>query len=693
MPYEWWGEDILTANFVLNRVVTKNREVTPYEGWNGRKPNVSYLRTWGCLAKVNLPEPKKRKLGPKTVACVFLGYAHNSTAYRFLVVKFDTPEQSVNTIMESRDASFFEDIFPKRAASNIYHSSDNDHGHMHVPENDTPPEPNVETFEEDDNSAIEAPRRSKRQKIAKSFGDDFIVYLVDDVPKNLSEAYASPDAECWKEAVRTEMDSIMSNGTWEITDCPSGCKPVGCKWIFKKKLKPDGTIEKYKARLVAKGFTQKEGEDFFDTYSPVARITTIRVLLALAASHGLHIHQMDVKTAFLYGELEEEIYMEQPDGFKIPGEENKVCRLIKSLYGLKQAPKQWHEKFDTTLTSAGFSVNEADKCVYYRYGGGQGVILCLYVDDILIFGTSTAVIDEIKTFLSRCFDMKDLGPADVILNIKLIKSDDEITLRQSHYTEKILSRFGFEECKISPTPYDTSIKLRKFEGEGKDQLRYSQIIGSLMYLAGATRPDISYAVNKLSRFTSNPGDDHWKALERVLRHLRGTTSFGIHYSGYPPALEGYSDSNWISDADEIKATSGYVFTLTGAAVSWRSCKQTVLTKSTAEAELVALETATNEAEWLRELLMDLPLVEKPVPPILMYCDNQSMLAQVMNTKDNSKSNKHIKRRLKTVRKMKNSGVIAVSYVRTNNNLADPFTKGLPRSVIDVASKNMGMRPN
>jgi hypothetical protein len=308
------------------------------------------------------------------------------------------------------------------------------------------------------------------------------------------------------------MDSIMSNGTWEITDCPNGCKPIGCKWIFKKKLRPDGTIKKYKARLMAKGFTQKR-EDFFDTYSPVARITTIRVLLALVASHGLHIHQMDVKTTFLYGELDEEIYMEQLNGYRIPGQENKVCRLIKSLYGLKQASKQWHEKFNTTLTSTGFIVNEADKCVYYRYGGGERIILCLYVDDILIFGTSTRLIDEIKSFLSRSFDMKDLESADIILNIKLIKSDDRITLNQSHYAEKILSRFGFEECKISPTPYDASIKLHKFKGERKDQLRYSQIIRPLMYLAGATRPDISYAMSRLSRFTSNIGDDHWKALE------------------------------------------------------------------------------------------------------------------------------------------------------------------------------------
>jgi hypothetical protein len=183
------------------------------------------------------------------------------------------------------------------------------------------------------------------------------------------------------------MDSIISNETWEITDLPAGCKPMGCKWIFRRKRRPDGTIEKYKARLVAKGFTQKKEEDYFDTYSPVARLPTICVLLALAAAYKLLVHQMDVKTTFPNGELEEEIYMQQPEGFVVKGQDNKVCRLIKSLYGLKKAPRQWHEKFNNTLTTAGFCVNEADKCVYYRFSGSRGVILCLYVDDILIFGT------------------------------------------------------------------------------------------------------------------------------------------------------------------------------------------------------------------------------------------------------------------------------------------------------------------
>jgi hypothetical protein len=191
--------------------------------------------------------------------------------------------------------------------------------------------------------------------------------------------------------------------------------------VFKRKLRPDGTIERYKARLVAKGYTQKEGEDFLDTYSPVARLTTIQVLLSLAASHGLVIHQMDVKTAFLNRELEEEIYIDHPDGFVANGQEGMVCKLLKSLYGLKQAPKQWHEKFDRTLTYADFLVNEADTCVYYRYGGGEGVILCLYVDDILIFGTNLNVIKEVKYLLSNNFEMKDLGEADVIHNVKLLR--------------------------------------------------------------------------------------------------------------------------------------------------------------------------------------------------------------------------------------------------------------------------------
>ncbi|WVZ74825.1 hypothetical protein U9M48_022952, partial [Paspalum notatum var. saurae] len=213
-----------------------------------------------------------------------------------------------------------------------------------------------------------------------------------------------------------------------------------------------------------------------------------------------------------------------------------------------------------------------------------------------------------------------------------------------------------------------------------------------MYLSSATRPNFSYAVSKLSQFVSNPVDDHWEALKRVLCYLKGTASYGIHYSGYPRVLEGYSDSNWISNTDELKATSGYIFTLGGGAVSWKSCKQTILTRSVMEAELTALDTTSVEADWLRELVMDLPVVEKPVPAILMNCDNQTVIAKVNSSKNNIKLSKHVKRRLKSVRKMKTFGVMTLDYIQTTKNLADPFTKGLSRKVTDEASREMGLRP-
>jgi hypothetical protein len=213
-----------------------------------------------------------------------------------------------------------------------------------------------------------------------------------------------------------------------------------------------------------------------------------------------------------------------------------------------------------------------------------------------------------------------------------------------------------------------------------------------MYLASATRPDIAYAVSKLSQFVSNPGSEHGRALEQVMRYLVGTMNYGIHYSGDPKVLEGYSDANWISDADELKATSGYVFTLGGGVVSWKSCKQTILSMSTMEVELATLDTATLEAEWLRELLMDLPIVKKPIPVILMNCDNQTVIVKVNSSKDNMKSSRHVKRRLKSVRKLRNTSVITLDYIHTSKNLADQFTKGLSRIVIDHASMELGLRP-
>ena len=248
-------------------------------------------------------------------------------------------------------------------------------------------------------------------------------------------------------------------------DLPPGSKPLGYKWIFKKKMKANGSIDKYKVRLVIKGYKQREGLDYFDTYSPVTRISSIRMLIAIAAIHNLEIHQMDVKTTFLNGDLDEEIYMEQPEGIIVPGQEKKVCRLVKSLYGLKQAPVQWHEKIDSVMMTNGFKINECDKCVYVKNTEHGFVIICLYVDDILIMGSNNEVIKTTKEMFNNKFDMKDLGVVDVILGIKISKTSNGLILSQSHYIEKILKKFKQDDSSPMRKPVDVNLHLSKNNGK------------------------------------------------------------------------------------------------------------------------------------------------------------------------------------------------------------------------------------
>ena len=275
---------------------------------------------------------------------------------------------------------------------------------------------------------------------------------------------------------------------------------------------------------------------------------------------------------------------------------------MKSLYGLKQAPKQRHEKFDQTMLANGFKINECDQCFYVKDADNDYVILCLYVDDMLIVGSNDKMIKSIKSMLNLKFDMKDMGLADVILGIQISMTSDKIILSQSHYVDKILEKFNKEDSGVSRTPIDSSLHLFKNKGESVSQVEYSRIIGSLMYLMSCTRPDIAYAVSKLSRYTSNPRSDHWKGITRVLRYLRVTRSYGLHYTKYLAVLEGYCDAHWISDMKDSKSTSGYVFTLGGAAVSWKSSKQMIIARSTMEFEFIALDKCGKEVEWLRQFL-------------------------------------------------------------------------------------------
>ena len=384
--------------------------------------------------------------------------------------------------------------------------------------------------------------------------------------------------------------------------------------------------------------------------------------------------------------------MQQPEGFVVSGQEGKVCKLIRSLYGLKQAPKQWHEKFDNVIKLFEFMSCDSDKCLCWKNYRDSYIILCLYVDDILIFGKDSSKISETKKFLNENFEMKDLGLANVILGIKISRTSEGITLSQPHYVEKVLNKYYSSECKPVNTPYDSSLKLTKNGGDSVSQLKYSQVIGSLRYLADCTRPDIAYVVGKLSRYTHNPSGIHWHALERVLRYLKGTSEMGVHYTEFAPILEGYSDANWISDLEDIKSTSGYAFTLSGGVLSWKSTKQSIITISIMKAELVALDVARKEAEWLRELLSEIPMLEKPIPAILIHCDNQASIAKIHSKNHNTKNSRHIELRYKILRKLISTGVITVRYVKSADNLADQLTKGLSSIQIQMSSRGMGLKP-
>nr|GEV45398.1 zinc finger, CCHC-type [Tanacetum cinerariifolium] len=470
-------------------------------------------------------------------------------------------------------------------------------------------------------------RKSKRHRTSKDFRPEFQLYLieetrdeisdqhsyyfnVEDDPKTFDEAMKSQDVTFWKEAINDEMDSIIGNKTWMLTGLPLSFRPLGCNWIFKRKLKVDGTVEKFKARLVIQGFKQKSRIDYFDTYAPVARII------------------------FLNGELEEEVYMNQPLGFIMPGNENKVCKLIKSLYRLKQAPKQWHQKFDEVVLSNGYLLNQADKCVYRKINGsGKGVTIYLYVDDMLIFGTDQVQVDLTKELLSLRFFMKDIREADVILGI------------------------GIRHKSNVSTPLDTYEKVMPNKGPAVSQLEYSRVIGCLMYAMTCTMPDIAFVVGKLSRYTSNPGTQHWQPIQRVLKYLKKTMEYRL------------------------------VFLLGGGAISWASKKQTCITSSTMKFELVALAAAGKEAEWLKNLLIEIPLWVKPMAPISIRCDSVATLAKAYSHMYNGKS-RHLCVRDRMIRELIKNEVVSIKFVRLQQNLADYLTKGLARDLVIKSAEGM-----
>ena len=529
--------------------------------------------------------------------------------------------------------------------------------------------------------------------------DDIInsaIQEVDSDPKTLAEARSRSDWHRWKEAMDREIATLEKAGTWETVLRPAGKNIVGSKWVFRIKRKADGSIDKYKARLVARGFTQIFGVDYFSTYSPVAKLTSFRAILAIAARYDWNIESFDFNGAYLNGELDanEEIYMQAPPGYE--SDARTVKYLRKSLYGLKQAGRRWYDTLVRTLTNLGFSTSVADPGVFHVRVGEHMLVLAVHVDDCILTGSNNDLIAQYKAKLNACHALTDLGPVHWLLGIKITRDRSAriISLSQASYIDAILSRFALSDAKSCPTPMTHGTMLTKEDSPSNPneiarmgKTPYREAIGSLMYAAVATRPDIAFAVSYLSQFLENPGEAHWEAAKRVFRYLAGTKTMQLTYGGEHHELEGYTDADGAMQ-EHRHAISGYAFLLDGGAISWSSKKQELVTLSTAEAEYVAATHAAKEAIWLRKLLGEImPNLTAPTP---FYCDNQAALK--LATEDNYHARtKHIDVRYHFIRQTAASRAIKLLYCRTEDMIADLLTKALSKNKTAAFTASLGMR--
>jgi hypothetical protein len=404
--------------------------------------------------------------------------------------------------------------------------------------------------------------------------------------------------------------------------------------VFKIKQGANGEVERYKAKLVARGFTQTYRVDYNKTFVPVAKFTSIRCIFALAALEDMEIHQMDVKTAFLNGELEEEIYMEQPQGFVHQGGEHLVCKLQKSLYGLKQSPRAWNQKLDAFLKSIEFMKSEADPSVYIAQVGDVKFFIVVYVDDLILVCNNQNKLFEVKEELNQKFEMKDLGELHFFLGMEVERNRDErlLHINQIKYLKEILKRFRMEECKPIGVPFDPKVKLQR-NANGNDESKgfpYQQAVGSLMYAMLCTRPDLAYPISVLSQHMVNPNMEHWMAVKRIFRYLQGTLQMKLQF-GATPSKEvfGYCDVDWGGDLEDRRSTTWFVFIIGGGAISWSSKRQPTIALSTTEAEYMANTQATKEAIWITKLMMDLGYMEEK-KVMVIRCDNQGAISLTKN---------------------------------------------------------------
>jgi hypothetical protein len=481
--------------------------------------------------------------------------------------------------------------------------------------------------------------------------------------------------------MNAELLALETTGTWQIVDLPANVKPIGCRWVYKIKRFADGSIERYKARLVAKGYNQVEGVDYFDTYSPVAKMTTIRTVIALASINKWHIHQLDVNNAFLHGDLKEDVYMSLPPGLS-SSHPNKVCKLVKSLYGLKQASRQWNAKLTSFLLKLNFVQAYSDYSLFTRKSSTAFTVLLVYVDDVIIAGTSLDDIHSIKSALHQNFKIKDLGQLKYFLGLEVAHSKAGITICQRKYCLDLL------DAKPANTPCDPSVKLYNDDSPPyHDISAFRRLVGRLLYL-NATRPDITFITQQLSQFLSAPTTTHFNVAMRVLHYLKSCPGRGIFFSRDSSLhLIGFSDADWAGCKDTRRSISGQCFFIGKSLISWRTKKQLTVSRSSSEAEYRALAAATCELQWLLYLFKDLHLSCSKSP--VLYCDNRSAIYIAANPVFHERT-KHLEIDCHLVREKLLSGLMKLLPVPSKHQLADLFTKSLLPQPFTLLLSKLGL---
>ncbi|CAL1397307.1 unnamed protein product [Linum trigynum] len=719
LPQSFWGEALLATVYVWNRSPSVPLKYdAPEKVWTGNEVSYKHLRVFGCKAFVHIPKDERSKLDSKKRPCVFIGYGQNEFGYRF----FDPIQKK---LIRSRDAVFIEnetieDVVARKEVPSTDASQPNlelvpptpaptevgeevQHDQPEIVEPDAHVEVQPEDADDDgqtpaiEGSPVRTTRFGRISRPSTRYPETEYVSLTDGgEPESFTEAMNDEHKQRWIEAMQDEMDSLYENNTFELVKLSKGKRALKNKWVFKIKHDEHNRQPLFKARLVVKGFSQRKCIDFDEIFSPVVKMTSIRTVLGIAASLNLEVEQMDVKTAFLHGDLEEEIYMEQPEGFKKEKKEDYVCRLRKSLYGLKQAPRQWYKKFESVMGEQGYMKTTSDHCIFVKkFSDGDFIILLLYVDDMLIDGQNVSKINDLKKELSKSFAMKDLGLAKQILGVRIIRDRGakKIWFSQEKYIEKVLQRFNMDNAKAVSCPLanhftltskqSPSIEKEKAE---MDKIPYASAVGSLMYAMVCTRPDIAHAVGVVSRFLSKPGKEHWEAVKWILRYLRGSSKMSLCFGDGEPVLVGYTNANMAGDVDSRRSTSGYLITLSGGAISWQSRLQKCVALSTTEAEYIAATEACKEMIWMKKFLNELGFLQEQPQ---LFCDSQSDIHLAKNASFHARS-KHIDVRYHWIRDVLEMKQLQLEKIHTDENGSDMCTKTLPREKFEFCRSAAGM---